>query len=300
MFWTKEKLYKEIYNLIVDCCINIAPDAKDLLQQTLKKETNDTAKSMLQTMLDDTKMASKLNKPICQSPGYATIYISFGESANLEEIKEIKEIYAEAITKATKNGYLRPSMVHPLTRKNPGDNSGVGVPNFEIKFVKGQKYIEHILSFKGCGAELGNAMKIMTTAQLGKNYVGLKKLVIETALAAGGKPCPPYVIGVGIGGQMDVACKLARQAVSIRDWRDSNPDPMLKELEEELCEKINSLKIGAAGTGGDTSCLAVKIEMVSTHTAILPIGISFHCWVARRGGLRFYPDGKKEILFRGN
>ena len=300
MFWTREKLYKEIYNLIVDSCINIAPDANELLRTTLEKETSNTAKSMLQTMLDDVQMANKLDKPICQSPGYPTVYISFGENVNPEEIKELEEIYSEALSEATKNGYLRPSIVHPLTRKNPGDNSGIGVPNFEIRFIKGQKYIEHILSFKGCGAELGNAMKIMTTAQLGKNYTGFKKLVIETALAAGGKPCPPYVIGVGIGGQMDVACKLARQAVSVRDWRDSNPDPMLKELEEDLYEKINSLKIGAAGTGGDTSCLAVKIEMVSTHTAILPIGISFHCWVARRGGLRLYPDGKKEILFKGD
>jgi len=140
MYWNKEKLQEEIYNLIVDTCLKIAPDAKDLLQQTLKKETNDTAKSMLQTMLDDTKMASKLSKPICQSPGYATIYISFGENVNLEEIKELKDIYAEALTKATKNGYLRPSMVHPLTRKNPGDNSGIGIPNFEIKFVRGQNY----------------------------------------------------------------------------------------------------------------------------------------------------------------
>jgi len=190
-------------------------------------------------------------------------------------------------------------MVHPLTRKNPGDNSGIGVPNFEFIYKPEQEYVEHILSFKGCGAELGNAMKIMTTAMLGKNYVGFKKFVIETALAAGGKPCPPYVIGIGIGGQMDIACKLARQAVSIRDWRDSNPDPLMKELETELCEKINSLKIGAAGTGGDTSCLAVKIEMVSTHTAILPVGISFHCWPARRGGIRIYPDGRKERLFLG-
>ena len=296
MVWTREKLYEEIYNLIVDTCLSISPDAKDLLQQSLKKETNETAKSMLQTMLDDVDMAKKLNKPVCQSPGFGTVYVSFSDTALL---KDIKEIYSQAIIEATKNGFLRPSMVHPLTRKNPGDNSGIGVPNFEFIYKPEQEYVEHILSFKGCGAELGNAMKIMTTAMLGKNYVGFKKFVIETALAAGGKPCPPYVIGVGIGGQMDIACKLARQAVSIRDWRDSNPDPLMKELEIELCEKINSLKIGAAGTGGDTSCLAVKIEMVSTHTAILPVGISFHCWPARRGGIRIYPDGRKERLFVG-
>jgi len=296
MFWTREKLYEEIYNLVVDTCLNISPDAKDLLQQSLRKETNETAKSILQTILDDVEMAKKLKKPICQSPGFGTVYVSFSDVALL---KDIKEIYSQAIIEATKNGFLRPSMVHSLTRKNPGDNSGIGVPNFEFVYKPEQEYVEHILSFKGCGAELGNAMKIMTTAMLGKNYVGFKKFVIETALAAGGKPCPPYVIGVGIGGQMDIACKLARQAVSIRDWRDSNPDPLLKELETELCEKINSLKIGAAGTGGDNSCLAVKIEMVSTHTAILPVGISFHCWPARRGGIRIYTDGRKERLFLG-
>ena len=296
----KEKLYKEIYNLIVDSCLTIAPDAKELLQKALNRETNETAKSMLQTMLDNAAMAKRLDKPICQSPGYATVYISFGKNTNLEELKDLKEIYAQAIIKATKNGYLRPSMVDPLTRKNPGDNSGISIPNFEFKFFPEQEYIEHIISFKGGGAELANAMKIMTTAQLGKNYAGFKKFVIETALAGGGKPCPPYAIGVGIGGQMDVAGKLARQAVSIRDWRDSNPDPLMKELEIELRDKINSLKIGAAGTGGNTSCLAVKIEMVSTHTAILPVAISFHCWVTRRGGLKLYPDGKKVILFRGN
>jgi len=296
MYWDKEKLYDEIYAMVVETCLDIAPDVKDLLQQALKKETNDTAKSMLKTMLDNAELAKKVGKPLCQSPGFGTVYVSFGTT---ELLMNIKEMYAKAIIEATKKGYLRPSMVHPLTRKNPGDNSGIGVPNFEFFYNPGQEYVEHILSFKGCGAELGNAMKIMTTAMLGKDYVGFKKFVIETALAAGGKPCPPYAMGVGIGGQMDIACKLARQAVSIRDWRDYNPDPMLRDLEIELCEKINSMKIGAAGTGGNTSCLAVKIEMVSTHTAILPVGISFHCWAARRGGLRIYPDGKKERLFLG-
>jgi fumarate hydratase subunit alpha len=295
MYWDKEKLYKEIYGFIVDTCLNISADVKRLMQEALDKESNDTAKSMLEKMLENVELAKRLHKPICQSPGYGTIYVRFG---SIELLKDLKEIYSEAIIEATKNGFLRPSMVHPLTRKNPGNNSGIGIPNIELEYVPNQDYIENILSFKGCGAELGNAMKIMTTAMLGKNYEGLKKFILETALAAGGKPCPPYAIGIGIGGQMDVACKLARKAISVRDWQDSNPDPMLKDLEEELREKINSLKIGAAGTGGDTSCLAVKIEMVDTHTAILPVAISFHCWVARRGGIRLFPDGKVERFFK--
>jgi len=125
----------------------------------------------------------------------------------------------------------------------------------------------------------------------------LKKYILETALNAGGKPCPPFAIGVGIGGQMDVASKLSRQAVSTRAWDDKHPDKLYADLEEELLEQINSLGLGAAGTGGDTVALAVKIGGVATHTAIAPVAINFHCWAARRAGIRLYPDGRKEVTF---
>jgi len=294
MVWTKDTLFDEIYNLIRRSCIAVSPDIQELLQKTLKKESSDSAKEMINTMLDNIALAGERDKPVCQSPGFGTVYVSFGDCTDLNDIKGA---FSEAIVKATNNGYLRPSMVHPLTRENSGDNSGIGVPNFELDFVSDQDYTEVIVSFKGCGAELGNAMKIMTTAMLGKDYSGFKRFVEETALAAGGKPCPPYGIGIGIGGQMDVACKLARRAISMRDWRDSNDDSLLGELEEELLDTINSLKIGPAGIGGEVSCLAVKIGMTSTHTAILPVAITFHCWVVRRGGIRFYRDGRKELLF---
>ena len=110
-------------------------------------------------------------------------------------------------------------------------------------------------------------------------------------------PCPPSAIGIGIGGQMDVAAKLSREAISTRDWRDKNPDPQLNQLEEELLANINRLGIGPAGIGGATTCLAVKIGMAATHTAICPVAINFHCWVARRIGIRLYPDGRREFLF---
>lgn len=285
---------EDIYNLIRESCIAVSPDVKELLHETVAKETSSSAKEMVRTMIDNVELAGEKKKPVCQSPGFGTVYISFGDSTG---ILDIQTAFREAIVESTKKGYLRPSMVHPLTRENSGDNSGVGVPNFELEFIPEQEYIEVVVSFKGCGAELGNAMKIMTTAMLGKDYSGFKKFVVETALAAGGKPCPPYGIGIGIGGQMDIACKLARRAISTRDWRDTNEDPMLAGLEEELCAKVNSLKIGPAGIGGEVSCLAVKIGMTSTHTAILPVAITFHCWVVRRGGIRFYRDGRKELLF---
>lgn len=289
-------LYGHVYDMIYRSTTSISPDVEDLMNKALDQESNPTAKSMMKAMLDDAKMAGEKVKPVCQSPGFPTVYVSFGDNSVPGE--DLKQIWAEALIEGTKNSLLRPSMVHTLTRKNPGDNSGIGVPNFEFDYVPGQEYLEMLLSFKGCGAELANAMKIFTVAQLekGNDFSGLKRWVLDTVIKGGGKPCPPGGIGIGLGGQMDVACKLARKAISTRRWDDVNPDPMYADLEKELLENINSLGIGAAGTGGDTTLLAVKINAVSTHTAIAPAAISFHCWAARRTGVRLYPDGKKEII----
>ena len=244
-------------------------------------------------MLDNVDIAKAADKGVCQSPGYPCTWITFGDG-NFPA--RAKEIISSAVAEATKKGYLRPSMVDPLTRENSGNNTGKGVPNIEYEYVPGQEYVDFIISFKGCGAELGNALQIMTPAKLGKNLTGMKRFILETAIKAGGKPCPPFGIGIGIGGQMDICSKLSRKAISTRRWDDVNQDPELAALERELKDAINSLGLGAAGTGGDTVCLAVKIERAHTHTAIAPVAINFHCWVARRAGIRIYDDGRVEKL----
>ena len=290
----RKKLEAEIRDLIVRSCLGISDDVKGLMEKALARETNAGARSMMQSMLDNLTIAKKERKPVCQSPGYPTIYVSFGDNSLPGDFKSL---FGRHLVQATNEGLLRPSIVHPLTRKNPGDNSGEGVPNYEIDYVPEQEYLEMIISSKGCGAELGNLMKIMTTVTLGDNLSGLKRTILETMVEAGGKPCPPVGVGIGIGGQMDVACKLSRKAISLRHWDDENPDPLYGSLEKELLEQINSLGLGAAGTGGDTYALAVKILGASTHTAIAPVAVNFHCWVARRAGVRLYPDGRREIIF---
>lgn len=290
----QKMLKNEIFHLVNRSVVDISDDTKILLKEALDKESNETAKSMLSAMIENTELANVKQKPVCQSPGYPTVYLSFG---NGTLPGNIKEMFGEALVNATNNGLLRPSMVHPLTRENTGNNSGDGVPNFEFDYIPEQDYVEIIISFKGCGAELGNEMKIMTVPQLGKDFSGLKRLVLDTVINAGGKPCPPVGIGIGIGGQMDVASKLSRKAISTRLWTDENPDELYNELEKELLEEINSLGLGAAGTGGDTYALTVKIASAHTHTAIAPVAINFHCWVTRRGGVRLYTDGRKEIIF---
>ena len=287
--------YEEILTTLHKACTSISADALLLMKKAAASETNAGAKALLQSMVDNVGQAGKLDKPVCQSPGFPTVYIRFGDNA---ELGKLAAFLPQAVSECCKNGYIRPSIVHPLTRKNSGDSSGIGVPNVEYRYCPGQEYMEVIMSAKGCGAELANCSKILTPAMLGTNYVGLKKLVLETVVKGGGFPCPPSAIGIGIGGQMDVSAKLSREAISTRDWRDIHPDPLIASLEKELLENINALGIGPAGIGGDTTCLAVKIGYAYTHTAICPVTINFHCWVARRFGVRFYPDGHREYLFQ--
>lgn len=286
--------YEEVYEWVKQSCTHVSEDSLELLRKAKQSETNSTANAMLSSMLENVEMADQEDKPVCQSPGFPTVYLRFDST---EGIDLLSKYLPKAMVEATENGYARPSIVHSLTRHNPGNNSGIGVPNIEYQYRPDQKYIEMILSFKGCGAELGNIYKTMTTAQLGSDLQGLKSLVYNTVIEAGGIPCPPLSLGIGIGGQMDVAAKLSREAISTRDWRDKNSDPLLNQLEEEFLEKINLLGIGPAGIGGKTTCLAVKIGMAATHTAICPVAINFHCWVARRIGVRLYPDGRREYLF---
>lgn len=290
----QEAIFEQsVHDTVIRAVTEISGDVKALLEDALSRESNDTARSMLRSMLDNVDIAKAADKGVCQSPGYPCTWITFGDG-NFPA--RAKEIISSAVAEATKKGYLRPSMVDPLTRENSGNNTGKGVPNIEYEYVPGQEYVDFIISFKGCGAELGNALQIMTPARLGKNLTGMKRFILETAIKAGGKPCPPFGIGIGIGGQMDICSKLSRKAISTRRWDDVNQDPELAALERELKDAINSLGLGAAGTGGDTVCLAVKIERAHTHTAIAPVAINFHCWVARRAGIRIYDDGRVEKL----
>lgn len=287
--------YKDIFDLVRESSTTISADVRALMRQAAQRETNSSARVMLEAMLSNVALAEREDKAVCQSPGFPTVYVRFGDGIDLGDLINL---ISDAVVECTEQGYFRPSIVHPLTRQNSGNNSGIGVPNIEYRHTSGQEFLEIIMSAKGCGAELANVSTVLTPATLGKNFSGLKTLVLQTVSKGGGIPCPPTAIGIGIGGQMDVSAKLSREAVSTRDWRDENSDPVLQILEKELLSKINMLGIGPAGIGGDTTCLAVKIAAASTHTAICPVTVNFHCWIARRFGVRFYKDGRREQLFR--
>jgi len=287
------KHFEEVFYdyLVSRGATSISPDVLRLMERALDVDESPPARVMLETMIENLKLAQEHKRGVCQSPGLPCIYVRCGrEMASID----VRTTATTSIVRATNEGYLRPSIVHPLTRKNSGDNSGRGIPNIEIELDPELDYLELIVSFKGCGIELRNAMKVFTPASLGNSLEGLKRFVLETVIKAGAIPCPPIGLGVGIGGQMDMAAKLSRRAISTRKWDDRNPDPELDRLEQGFLTRINELGIGPGGVGGKTTALAVKIGMAYTHTTVCPVAINFHCWVARRFGFKLYPDGSVE------
>ncbi len=288
----EDKFADLFYLSLIRGVTGISPDILSMLTGARDME-GPAARSMLDAMLRNVELAQKLQKGVCQSPGIPCIYIR----SNPDMVRiNIKKIAGESIVRATREGYLRPSIVHPLTRQNSGDNSGPGIPNFETEIDPSMDHLEILVSFKGCGPELFNAFKTFTPESLGPNLIGLKRFVLESVINAGGKPCPPIGLGIGIGGQMDGAARLSRRVISTRKWDDRNPDPDLDRMEQEAKRMINELGIGPGGVGGKTTALTVKIGVAYTHTAICPVAINFHCWVGRRFGFRFFPDGTMEEI----
>lgn len=287
--------YREVIkDLLLKTTYQVSDDCELLLRESVnKEEPGSPARMMLETIIENIDLAKANKQPLCQSPGYLTVYVTFGEKFF---IPELEEILAGVVVEATKAGFCRPSIVDPLTRKNHGDNSGYRVPNIEYEFRKGIDYIQVVPSFKGCGVELCNRMKVFTIAEIGPQYEGIKRFILEAMSDAGGKCCLPVAIGVGIGGQMDVAAKLSRRAISLRGWMERNETGYIANLEQELLREINSLNIGSGGIGGKVTAVAINIETGYTHTAICPVAVNFHCWVARRAGIRIYMDGHIEEM----
>lgn len=279
----KETLKKTTYSVSEDCV--------ELIKESYNNSDNDISKVITKSILDNIRIAKEKKCVLCQSPGYGTIYIKHGRDMFVENIEELLK---ESIVELTKEGFLRPSLVDPLTRKNNGDNTGYRAINIEYELDKDIDYIEMIISFKGCGVEVFNRSKVFTIAEMGTNYEGIEKFVLETVSEGGGRPCLPVAIGIGIGGQVDVAARLSRKAVSTRSWKERNKQPDIRDLEVRLLEKINMLHIGSGGLGGNTTALAVNIETAATHTAICPVSVNFHCWTARRAGVRIYSNGCTE------
>ncbi|MDW7998438.1 MAG: fumarate hydratase, partial [Thermodesulfovibrio sp.] len=224
-------------------------------------------------IIENQKIAQEDKIPLCQDTGLAVIFVEWGTEVVYEEGDPI-EAFNEGVRLAVKEGYLRASVVdNPIFERKPRDNTPC-IVHFEL--VKGDK-VKIILAPKGAGSENMSALKMLKPAQ---GLKGVKDFVVETAKNAGGNPCPPIIVGVGVGGNFEKSAILAKKAV-LRKIGDTNKNPAYAKLERELLEEINKLNIGPMGVGGKTTALAVHIEYAPCHIASLPVAVNIQCHSAR-------------------
>jgi fumarate hydratase subunit alpha len=277
---TTKQVEETISSIYKEAVIHLPEDVKQALKDAYENEDDKTARLNLKTVLDNIDAASEDDIPMCQDTGLPIVFVKLGKV----EVENLYEGIRKGVEKATKEVPLRPNVVDPLTRENTGSNVGKDIPQINVELIDGD-YLELTVFPKGFGSENNNALKM---ALPGEGVEGIKKFVLETVNNAGGKPCPPTMIGVGIGGSSDMVMKLAKKAL-LRSVGERNPDPRLAELEDELLELVNATGIGPMGLGGKTTALDVKVELADTHTAGLPIGVCIQCWAGRHASAILRP-----------
>lgn len=288
----KEIFEQAIFQAIKKGSTDIAPDVRSAFEKAIEKESRSAAKEGLEKTYESIKLSAKLQNPACPDTGWPIFYFKVGNDCVLEGgMMALEEATRNAVRRATKEGYLRATMKHPLTGFDPGDNVGSNVPNFTYQFVSGED-LEVTYVAKGGGSECfgGTRHRVVAFAD---GIKGIEKFVIDSFVEAtrSGGICPPNILGIGIGGTANIAANLAKEAACLRTVGSHNPDPQFRQIEEELYEALNSLGVGIMGIGGDTSVLGVNVEYAYTHIAGICVAISSNCMVARRGSYRVCADG---------
>jgi len=266
----KEINYDEIVSKVkegyIKACKILPQNIKNIFRNALESEENLLAKVVLEVLLKNAEIAEKEGLPLCQDTGIPVVWVKIGEKI---KVRNLEKAINEGLELAYKEGLLRASVCDPLTRKNTGTNTP-GVIHYELV---PEDILELFLMPKGCGSENMSRLAMLSPSA---GIEGIKKFVIETVKKAGPNPCPPVVVGIGIGGDFEKSAILAKKAL-FRELGKSNADPKIEKLEKELFSEINSLGIGPLGFGGKTTCLAVHIETYPCHIASLPVAVNIQC-----------------------
>jgi fumarate hydratase subunit alpha/L(+)-tartrate dehydratase alpha subunit len=229
---------------------------------------------------------------VCQDTGIPIFWVDIGGNLRLDGAK-LNDAIIRGTERATREHSLRSSIVSPLKRENRQTSTGERIPVIKYDFVRDSDCLDILFIPKGSGSENMSFMKMLVPAD-GVN--GIKKFVLENFVGAGAKPCPPTIVGVGIGGSSDLCMALAKKATT-RPLGSKNPDPQIAALEEELFDAINQTGIGPQGLGGNTTALAVHIESAWTHITCNPVAVNMQCWRAERRRAKIWVDGKVEEGF---
>jgi len=270
---TRQEIIETVKKLYMDAAVYLQEDVLMVLTNAYEKELG-LAKELLRQIIENQKIAASEKLPLCQDTGIAVIFVEWGTEVIYEDGQPV-EAFNEGVRQAVKEGYLRASVVDDpvFERKNTKDNTPC-IIHFEL--TKGDK-VKITLAPKGAGSENMSALRMLKPAE-GLN--GVKAFVIETVRKAGGNPCPPIIVGVGIGGSFEKSAILAKKAI-LRKVGEPSKHPQYAQLERELVKEINELGIGSMGVGGNITALAVHIEYYPCHIASLPVAVNIQCHSAR-------------------
>lgn len=266
-----ETIHNAVVELVLTAARYLPDDVKQAIAEARANENSDSAREILGQLLENAELAASSGLPLCQDTGVGVFFVELGDQVHVEG--NLPEIINNAMVEGYEKGLLRKSLCHPLTRANTKDNSPAVV---HVDIVSGDKItIKHMA--KGGGSENMSRCTMLTPAQ---GWEGIKEFVVRRMAEAGPNPCPPTIVGVGIGGTFDLAPALAKKAL-FRPLSKPNPDPQIAAMEEELLTEINKLGIGPMGLGGKTTSLGVKIEMRPCHIASLPLAVNVQCHSSR-------------------
>ena len=288
---TERVVSEAAYRLLWQAAVQIPADVKKALQRSFARETSPAARAQLETVRANIEVARRLNIPVCQDTGVPLFFLTVGSGATVKG--DLRRAIEKATAKATRDIPLRENVIHPLTKQNSGTNTGWGMPHIYFDLAKSSG-VEITALPKGFGSEAKTSVAYIATSEPIEE--GVVKSVLDCVLDAGGDPCPPYIVGVGLGGTGDIAITLSKKAYLRTPLGSRHPDPRVARLEKKLLAAVNKTGIGAMGVGGAVTALAAHVEICGTHTAAVPVAVSFQCWAARRATARISNSGRVRYL----
>ena len=273
-----QRITEVVKKLCIEANCFLPQDMKSCIETSRREEPWPQAKEILERIIENFQIAERENRPICQDTGLACVFVSVGQEVHIEG--NLTDAINEGVRQGYRDGYLRKSVVRdPLDRVNTGDNTPAMI-YYDI--VPGDK-VEIVVAPKGAGSENMSRIAMLKPSD---GEQGVKDFILKVVEEPGPNPCPPIVVGVGVGGTFDKAAFLAKKAL-VRSSDERNPDPFWANMEQELLLKINELGIGPQGFGGKTTALCVNIEQYPAHIASLPVAVNINCHVTRH---------KKEVI----
>ena len=268
-----EEITKAVAEMYVHANYFLGEDVKERISECARCETSQLARDVFASVEENMRIAAEGVFPICQDTGMACVFLEIGQDVHLAG-GNLHDAINEGVRRGCAEGYLRQTIVEdPFRRKNTGDSTPADI---NIDIVPGDK-MKIIVAPKGFGSENMSQIKMLTP---GAGVKGAEDFIVKVCEEAGGRPCPPIVVGVGIGGNFNKAALMAKKAL-LRPLGQHNEDPFYAEMEDRLLERINGLGIGPQGFGGSTTALAVNVIAAPTHIAGLPVAVNINCHVSR-------------------